>query len=123
MADVNVETAGAANPIESPESKVEPSLPKLSPAEHRMYNHMAENMDYFVRKVSQDSRKVHMLSRIQAQPLPEYMESHVRGLLERQTAGGHVNKAVHRRVRAILSPSNHASHYRRDAYFSSMAPS
>ena len=64
MADTTVEN-GAAKPTESSESKVE-ALPKLSPAEFRIYNHMAEHMDYFVCRLYRDSRKVHVLSCIQA---------------------------------------------------------
>ena len=64
MADVNVEN-GAVKPTEPSESKVD-ALPKLSPAEFRIYNHMAENMDYFVCRLCRYSRKVRVLSRIQA---------------------------------------------------------
>lgn len=40
---------GAKEEILKEEKKAEPQLPKLTPAEFRAYNTMAEHMEYFVR--------------------------------------------------------------------------
>lgn len=52
VAELEPVVAGPTQPKEEEEEEEkkeeEPKLPKLTPAEFRVYNHMAEHMEYFV---------------------------------------------------------------------------
>lgn len=50
------------------------ALPKLSAAEFRVYNSMAEHMEYFVSTTIQMTEKCRELS-FKAQPLPQFLDS------------------------------------------------
>lgn len=74
-----------------PQSPTPQELPKLSPSEYKVFNRMAERMEYFV---SSDGLSSAVADNLLAQLFPRKLERHVYSLREQPQTSRHVNTAV-----------------------------
>jgi hypothetical protein len=90
--------------VESSDSKStqeEQKLPKLSMADFRTYNNMAEHMEYFVSVPSYPTTWTPLIFAT-AQSFPSDVESYVPGMLCQQAPSKHVHQAIHPDRLAVL---------------------
>ena len=76
-----------------------PQLPKLSPNDFRVYNRMAEHMEYFV-----SGEKVINAQRLNgsARPLPPDLDGYLHSMFEWQASSQYLNQAIPCHGSAIL---------------------
>lgn len=89
-------------------TKEEETLPKLSMADFRTYNGMAEHMEYFVGILSDHVMAAQGTHTHLAQQLPANVESALRSLLQWQASFEHVHSTVFVHGPTILPPPAYA---------------
>ena len=117
---VDETTSDTATQMESNDSSVqsaeEPDLPKLTAQEFRIYNSMADHMNYFVRHPFREISRVISLTIQSARKLSTNVEDVVRGLFIWQATSGYVNTSLSQRGPAAMSPPHGTPHDRGTAH-------